>query len=374
MFRFIHTSDLHLGKRFGNFSGDLPSRLREARHQIIAKLANLARENHATTILIAGDTFDSETPAADVRRQAMSEMAAHGAIKWVILPGNHDSLQALPLWETLQKEAAPNIILATKPEPIELAHNVMLLPAPVTARRVGQDLTVWMDGYTTSNNVIRIGLAHGAIRSFGEEGNSDDIIAPDRAQTARLDYLALGDWHGHIAVNPRTYYCGTPEPDRFKHQQPGTALQVTIAAPQAIPEVKTLATASFRWLMADLQLFENDDPLQIVKNILPEMLERRHTLARFHIHGYSCLSARSALVEKIEELRPDFAFLDYDDRDLAILYETQDLDAIDQVGALRAAADELRLEAEDHESSLEQRTVASAALARLYHYAQGLVP
>ncbi len=35
MFRFIHSSDLHLGKRFGNFAGDLPGRLREARHDVI---------------------------------------------------------------------------------------------------------------------------------------------------------------------------------------------------------------------------------------------------------------------------------------------------------------------------------------------------
>ena len=94
MFRFIHSSDLHLGKRFGNFSADLPSRLREARHSVIATLARQACEHDACTILLAGDTFDTETPAADVRRQALTEMAHHSALRWVLLPGNHDSLQA----------------------------------------------------------------------------------------------------------------------------------------------------------------------------------------------------------------------------------------------------------------------------------------
>ena len=54
MFRFIHSSDLHLGKRFGDFSGDLPSRLREARHMVIGRLAQHAREQGATTTFAGG--------------------------------------------------------------------------------------------------------------------------------------------------------------------------------------------------------------------------------------------------------------------------------------------------------------------------------
>ena len=50
MFRFIHSSDLHLGKRFGNFAGDLPGRLLEARHDVIARLAQHARRQNATTV------------------------------------------------------------------------------------------------------------------------------------------------------------------------------------------------------------------------------------------------------------------------------------------------------------------------------------
>ncbi len=46
-FRFIHTADLHLGRRFGNFPEEARGRLVEARHQIIPRLiaanANLSR-------------------------------------------------------------------------------------------------------------------------------------------------------------------------------------------------------------------------------------------------------------------------------------------------------------------------------------------
>src|SRR5690606_40336849 len=88
---------------------------------VIGRLAQHAREQSAATILLAGDVFDTETPASDVRRQALTEMAHHAPIRWVILPGNHDSLQATQLWTTLGAEAPDNIILAVEPRPIELA-------------------------------------------------------------------------------------------------------------------------------------------------------------------------------------------------------------------------------------------------------------
>ncbi len=139
MTRFIHSSDLHLGKRFGNFPGDLPGRLREARHAVLGKLAEHARANGADTILLAGDTFDAETPAAEVRRQALTEMAHHAPIRWVLLPGNHDSLQATQLWSVLASEAPANVVLATAPEPLDLGGAAVLLPAP--SPRAGRDAT-----------------------------------------------------------------------------------------------------------------------------------------------------------------------------------------------------------------------------------------
>jgi hypothetical protein len=46
-FRFIHSADLHLGRRFGNLPEDVRGRLIEARHQIIATLAQAARDHAA---------------------------------------------------------------------------------------------------------------------------------------------------------------------------------------------------------------------------------------------------------------------------------------------------------------------------------------
>lgn len=372
MIRFIHSSDLHLGKRFGRFSGDLPSRLRESRHAIIARLAHHAREQGANTILLAGDTFDTETPAPDVRRQALAAMRDYTPIRWVILPGNHDSLQATQHWATLKNEVPENVVLAVESRPIELAANAVLLPSPCTTRRPGRDLTEWMDGEATAEGTFRIGLAHGAIRSFSEEAAASDVIAPDRARRAGLDYLALGDWHGAVAVDPRTHYSGTPEPDRFKHDRPGEALLVSIPGLSALPEVTSLDTASFAWRTLELHLLDRDDSVSALEALLPEASHRRRTLARVIATGRSRLGQRAALAGAILSAVPDFAFLELDEAGLATECELEDLDQIDRGGALREAANALLSEAGNESRSVADRDIARAALARLYSYAQAI--
>lgn len=370
MVRFIHSSDLHLGKRFGNFSGDIPGRLREARHAVIARLAEHARAHSAGTILLAGDTFDTETPAADVRRQALTEMAAHASIRWVILPGNHDSLQATELWDTLAQEAPVNVVLAIAPRPIELAGDAILLPAPCTTRRPGRDLTEWMGNEGTPDGAIRIGIAHGAIRDFSEDAAASEVIASDRAQRAGLDYLALGDWHGSLEVDSRTRYSGAPEQDRFKHDRPGEALLVTIAGGSAPPQIESLDTATFSWSRLDLHLLEGDDPATALQALLPELRDRRHALTRVVATGRCGLAARTALANEISRAAPDFALLELDETGLATDCEVTDLDQIDRGGALRDAADALLAEAQDASRSAAEREIASAALGRLYSLAQ----
>ena len=370
MIRFIHSSDLHLGKRFGNFTGDLPSRLREARHSVLARLAQHARTHGAETILLAGDTFDTETPSAEVRRQTLTEMANHAPIRWVILPGNHDSLQATQLWELLASEAPNNVVLAVAPNPLALGPDAVVLPAPCTTRRPGRDLSEWMDGAATGDGAIRIGLAHGAIQSFSEDAAASEVIAPDRARRAGLDYLALGDWHGALEVDLRTHYSGTPEQDRFKHDRSGVALLVEIAAPGAPPAVTPLETASFAWRTLDLHLLPGDDPAAPLATLLPEMRARRQTLAKVNASGRAGLAARTALTAEIECATPDFAWLELDETGLATECEVEDLDRIDRAGALREAADALLAESRDPSRAATERTIATAALTRLYGYAQ----
>src|SRR6202011_5230841 len=108
-----------------------------------------------------------------------------------------------------------------------------LLPAPLLRKSELDDISAWMDGAATPPGALRIGLAHGSVVNFGNEGEATNPIDPARSAKARLDYLALGDWHRTLRVGPAAWYAGTPEPDRAGGQERGTALLVDIAGPGA---------------------------------------------------------------------------------------------------------------------------------------------
>ncbi|MEY8841835.1 DNA repair exonuclease, partial [Cribrihabitans sp. XS_ASV171] len=77
-FRFIHASDLHIGRKFANIpqppDGNIRGRLMEARHVAIGRLAAVARARGAAHVLLAGDSFDTATPSPVVIRQALAAM------------------------------------------------------------------------------------------------------------------------------------------------------------------------------------------------------------------------------------------------------------------------------------------------------------
>ena len=114
MFRFLHASDLHIGKRFGTLPEELRGRLREARHTVLDRLAAQARAGGAQTVLLAGDSFDTETPSPAMLRQAIAAMAGHAPLRWIILPGNHDSLLADELWAATRAALPAHVVLATE--------------------------------------------------------------------------------------------------------------------------------------------------------------------------------------------------------------------------------------------------------------------
>jgi hypothetical protein len=367
-FRFIHSADLHLGRRFGNLPEEVRGRLVEARHQIIATLAQAARNHAAQHILLAGDTFDTETPTDPVWRQAVAAMGADPGLHWWLIPGNHDSLAAESLWTRFRHHVPANVHLIDAAAPIGIAPDVVLLPAPLPRRYPGRDLTDWMPGCDTDPRRFRIGLAHGAVRDFSESGTAaEGIIPPDRAETARLDYLALGDWHGQTAIGPRTAYSGTPERDAFHHDGRGACLAVTLTAPGALPQIEGVPTGRFVWTDLPLPLVPGGAADASLLALLPAANRRDH-LFRIRASGRATLAEQAALAHVAEAVAPEFCLFDLDLTGLATEFALADLDDIDRAGALRMAAEDLRHAAEDDDRDGRARRVSAAALNRLYGY------
>jgi DNA repair exonuclease SbcCD nuclease subunit len=316
MFRFIHSSDLHLGKPYGAFPEEVRAKLRSVRQDAITGLSVAARKGGAKYVLLAGDTFDAETPKPTTIRHALNAMRDAEDLTWIMMPGNHDSLAASELWRILANDKPLNVRLAVDAKPLVLSDTIVILPAPCTVRHPGRDLTEWMDGANTGD-AIRIGLAHGGIRDFrsgedlSEEGGSA-IIPPDRAQRSGLSYLALGDWHGCLKISSSTWYSGTPEPDSFKPHEASGALLVSIESKTAPAQVTKIPLGSLTWRKTTLDTVEGEDLVQLHQLALPLQNKRASTLFDITVTGRAGLQDRAALENAIQQAMPDFLWHAHD--------------------------------------------------------------
>ncbi len=375
MIRFLHTADWQIGRHFKFVAGDAAALLRRARIEAVDRLAAAARQNDCAFVLVAGDVFDAEQLAEPTLRAPLERMARAADLSWYLLPGNHDPDRPEGLWDRLARLGLPDNVHAMRAaEPLPLGDDAVLLPAPLTARDHGDDPTAWMDAASSSEGLARIGLAHGAIREFGESQGGQverGVIAPDRAKHAGLAYLALGDWHRALQVTPNTWYSGTPEPERFYppgEADGGAALLVSIASANAPPEVEPIRTAQYTWAALDETLGDEADITALSEQVEALADDPARLFLRLTLRGRLPLAARQQADERLRRRLEGALFaLDLDDTDLLPEPTADDLDAIDRPGGvLRLAAEHLQSLAADDAADPEAAATARRALARLY--------
>lgn len=366
MFRFVHSSDLHVGRTFGQFPQDLAARLTEARYDAIERLGSLARDRAAPIIVLAGDSWDAEVPSDQVLRQSLDLMAGFADVCWVLLPGNHDLIGPGGLWERIAAASVPNVMTLTEDAPVEITEGLWILPAPCRSKDPGRDVTRWMDGAATPEGTIRLGIAHGSVRAFADNGG-DSVIDPARADHAGLDYLALGDWHGWLAVGKRTLYPGTPEPDRFRDNA-GTCAVVSIDGPGAMPGIERVASGRFSWVASAIDIALAGPPDPALGTLLPGAASLRDVLLSLELTGTATLADQADWLVALEALEPSLAHLSVVQTGLRTLVEADDLDLIDRHGALRDAAEALQAAATEETAAKADRDEARMALGLLYSW------
>jgi DNA repair exonuclease SbcCD nuclease subunit len=362
----IHTADWQIGKAFGNIPGDAGAMLREQRFQTIRRIAELARERAADAVLVAGDVFDSNAVKDETIRRALNAMEGFAG-PWVLLPGNHDAALAESVWTRITRWGIrENLLLATSPEPIVLAEGRMVvLPAPLRRKQEVIDLTEWFDSAATAPGAVRIGLAHGSVAGrLPEEAEAKNPIAEDRADRARLDYLALGDWHGTREIAPRTWYAGTPEADRWKENDPGNVLSVTIGGPGAQPFVERIPVGHFQWRRLEASIHSRADVDVLDDSVRSFGIAAERLVLALQLDGAVDFATRIALEDVLQRWRALFRFLDVFDADLVDEPSEDDLDRIDRGGFVRTAVEWLRARADDPGDG--DRDLARLALRILY--------
>jgi DNA repair exonuclease SbcCD nuclease subunit len=367
--RFIHTADLQIGKGFGQFPSDVASELRIQRLATLRHIAQLAHDRAVDAVLVAGDCFDDIAVADDTLRRFRVALEPFNG-RWILLPGNHDPAIAESPWSRLRRLSLPdNVIIADRPEAITVDGKAIVLPAPLCRRRDAADLTDWFDAAATPEGLVRIGLAHGSVREFlPEASEAANPVALDRADRARLDYLALGDWHGRLQVSQRTWYSGTPEPDRFRGNEPGYVLDVTIEAAGALPRVEAVQVAAYRWIRRSLDIMPGGaGELQAELDVPDEELKR--CVVQLDLQGTVDLATRQTIGEVLSDLGARVMHLRADDAKLIVEPTEDDLDAIDVTGFVRVAMNRLREKLEGSDAVAARR--ALALLYGLHHGSAG---
>jgi DNA repair exonuclease SbcCD nuclease subunit len=363
--RIIHSADWQIGKVFKQF-GPKEETLRQARLAAVERLGALAKSNGVHHILVAGDVYDSEAPNPHTLRAPIERMKPFADIHWHLLPGNHDPHRPEGVWSRVAQLGLPsNIHLHLTPTPFALDDAAFLLPAPLLRKTEFDDISEWMNAAVTPPGALRIGLAHGSVVNFGSEGEATNPIDPARAAKARLDYLALGDWHRTLQVGPAIWYAGTPEPDRAGGQEQGTALLVEIAGSGAAPSVSPLITGMYRWITRSERL-DDDGALADLDKRLRKESDLSRLILRLRIEGSLSLAAHEAFQQRVADLEAAVFHLDLDQASLTVRPTQADLEEIDFDGVLRRSAERLKCVIDDSAASPELRRRAEEALVELY--------
>ncbi len=369
--RFLHTADWQVGRQYASFAPDDAVAMAEARISVIERIADLATEEAVDAVLVAGDVFDAQMVSDRTIRRLFNAMAAYTG-PWVLISGNHDAALAESVWTRAQRlEAVPtNAHLALTAEVLEFVDaGFAILPAPLTQRHTLSDLTEWFDYAETADGLLRIGLAHGSVQGIlAEDENATNPISPERYQSAKLDFLALGDWHGTKQINPRTWYSGTPEQDRFKGNDPGNVLLVHIPEVGAEPQVEIRATGQHPWIQMKERLAVSSDLDQLIARI-EEQPEQ--AVVELRLEGEISLLGKQQLERALSVAEARFRSLGYDLSGLSLQPTEDDIAALHADGYVGDVITELRDQQESEGGDVARDAMAILASMLLEKQAQG---
>lgn len=227
--KFLHISDLHLGKRVYEFS------MIEEQRDILEKIVNIAETQKADAVLIAGDVYDRQIPSAEAVELLdwfLTELAERQLMVFLI-SGNHDSAERISFGAKLMEgkgvyispvfsgEVSPVILQDDKGE-IAVYLLPFLKPAHVRQFYPEQEITSYddalrivLENLETDESRRNILVAHQFVTG-AEQGGSEEIsvggVDNVSAEYFKIfDYTALGHIHKpQNAGGENIRYCGTP--------------------------------------------------------------------------------------------------------------------------------------------------------------------
>ena len=243
--KFIHLSDLHLGKRFHERS------LLDEQRSLLEQVLDAVSREQPDAVLLAGDIYDKPVPPAEAVHLFDDFLVrlAQRPCKTFLIAGNHDSADRLSFAARLI--APSGVFMAPvydgQIQPVELhdgagAVCVWMLPflKPAAVRACFPDAVIESDTdalhtaiehLPLNPDVRNVLVAHQFVtgaQSAGSEtihvGGADNV---DAAVFAPFDYVALGHIHAAQQIGERIRYCGAPM--KYSFDEAGQQKTLTVA-------------------------------------------------------------------------------------------------------------------------------------------------
>lgn len=230
--RFLHTADLHIGKRVNEFS------MLEDQEYILRQILKTADKEQVEAVLIAGDVYDKQVPSAEAVRLFdwfLTQLNSRKLPVFVI-GGNHDSVERLSFGAQIMEESGVYLTQSYdgKVVPVRLEDeygsvNLWMLPflKPAMVKRFfpEQEIVTYQDALETVIGNMELNreernllIAHQFVTGAVTGGSEDSVEVfvggvenVEASVFADFDYVALGHIHrAQSAGGERIRYSGTP--------------------------------------------------------------------------------------------------------------------------------------------------------------------
>ena len=227
--KFVHLSDLHLGKRVNEYS------MLEDQRYILRQILAFVREEAPEAVILAGDIYDKSVPPAEAVTlfdAFLKELACEDR-RVMIISGNHDSAERLAFGSSLMEQSgvyfspvydgqvAP-VVLADAWGEVRFWLLPFIKPLHVRSAFPEEEIASYSDAVRTAvshmeldpaqrNVLVTHQFVAGAARTDSETTSVGGTDAVDKEVFDAFDYVALGHLHGPQSVGCETVrYCGTP--------------------------------------------------------------------------------------------------------------------------------------------------------------------
>ncbi|WP_221586185.1 exonuclease SbcCD subunit D [Microbacterium sp. G2-8] len=235
--RILHTSDWHIGRSFHGHS------TLDALRGVLDALVGQVEEHGVDVVVVAGDVFDSATPAADCYRLLTDVLMGirDAGARVVITSGNHDSAARLGFQAPFLGRAGVHVVtdpLAVgTPITLDDAHGPVhiygipyLEPALVrhhwpdqalrTQEQVMRHAMSLVDADRSARGGRSVVMAHcfaagveptpGVEREIRQDLRQGSLDVVPLSDFDGPDYVALGHIHGRSRLSERVRYAGAP--------------------------------------------------------------------------------------------------------------------------------------------------------------------